>query len=102
MNKRRTFKSELKARVVLEVLTGAKSTAQICREHSIKEQLVARWKKQFLQSASAVFDQEQRQDSQQERIAELERMVGRLTMELEVTKKASQLLSLPRSRNGRS
>lgn len=101
MSKRRAFKPELKAKLVLEVLTGAKSTAQICREHSIKEQLVARWKKQFLQSASAIFEHEQGQDSQPERIAELARMVGRLTMELEVAKKASQLLSLPSTGNGR-
>jgi transposase-like protein len=102
MNKRRSFKPELKAKIVLEVLTGAKSTAQVCREHSIKEQLVTRWKKQFLRSASLIFQQEQHQDSQLDRIAELERMVGRLTIELEVAKKASQLLSLPSSRNGRS
>jgi transposase-like protein len=102
MNKRRSFKPELKAKIVLEVLTGTKSTAQVCREHSIKEQLVTRWKKQFLQSASIIFQQEQLQDSQLDRIAELERMVGRLTMELEVAKKASQLLGLPSPRNGRS
>jgi transposase len=102
MNKRRSFKPELKAKVVLEVLTGAKSTAQVCREHSIKEQLVTRWKKQLLQSASLIFQQEQYQDSQLDRLAELERMVGRLTMELEIAKKASQLLSLPSNRNGRS
>lgn len=102
MNKRRSFKPELKAKVVLEVLTGIKSTAQVCREHNIKEQLVTRWKKQFLHSASIIFQQEQQQDSQLDRIAELERMVGRLTMELEIAKKASQLLSLHSSRNGRS
>lgn len=102
MNKRRSFKPELKAKIVLEVLTGAKSTAQVCRQHSIKEQLVTRWKKLFLQSASIIFQQEQYQDSQQERIAELERMVGRLTMELEIAKKASHLLGQPSSRNGRS
>lgn len=34
------------------------------------------------------------------RIAELERMVGRLTMELEIAKKASSLLDGMRGRNG--
>jgi integrase len=42
MNKRRGLKPELKAKVVLEVLTGAKSTAQVCREHSIKELAIER------------------------------------------------------------
>ena len=36
------------------------------------------------------------------RIAELERMVGRLTMELEATKKAWELVISPPKGNGRS
>ena len=36
MAKRRTFKPEFKARVVLEGLTGVKSTAEICRKHQAK------------------------------------------------------------------
>jgi hypothetical protein len=35
-----------------------------------------------------------------ERIAELERMVGRLTLELQMTKKASQLVTSRFRRNG--
>ena len=49
MAKRRTFKPELKARVVLEELTGGKSTAEICREHQLKPQVFARWKVEFLE-----------------------------------------------------
>jgi hypothetical protein len=40
--------------------------------------------------------------SVQDRIAELERMVGRLTMELEVAKKVSALLPAALRRDGRS
>jgi len=36
-----------------------------------------------------------------QRISELERMVGRLTMELDAAKKASQLLSYRRNGSGR-
>jgi len=101
MAKHRVFKPAFKARVVLQVLTGAKTAAQVCREHQLSEQLLATWKKQLLESASLIFTQERETTADQTRIAELERMVGRLTMELEAAKKASQLLSLHSSRNGR-
>jgi len=50
-----------------------------------------------------VFENKTNQRTESEaRIAELERMVGRLTMELEATKKAWQLVTLPRTGNERS
>lgn len=98
MNKHRTFNPETKARVVLQVLTGAKSAAQVCREHNIKEQVLARWKKDFLEHASLVFQKEREDNSHQGHIAELERMVGKLSMELEISKKASELLALGSTR----
>ena len=101
MAKPREFKSEFKARIVLQVLTGTKSAAQVCREHKIHEPLFTPWKNQFLQRASLVFDRHDQLPEQVERIAELERLIGRLTMELEIAKKASQLLSLPTNRSGK-
>lgn len=57
MQKHRTFKPEFKARVILQILTGEKSAAQICREHKLSDQLLANWKKQFLENAARIFDQ---------------------------------------------
>ncbi len=101
MAKRRTFRPELKARVVLEELTGVKSTAEICREHQLKPQVFSRWKVEFLERASEIFATTPSRGDEQERIAELERMVGRLTMELEAAKKASSILTSHFNRNGR-
>ncbi|MCK4726689.1 MAG: transposase [Anaerolineales bacterium] len=44
MSKRRTFTPGFKADVVLEVLTGAKTIAQVSREHGVKESVVHCWK----------------------------------------------------------
>lgn len=93
MAKRRTFSSEFKVQAVLEVLTGAKSGAQVCREHGIKDTLLSRWKQEFIERAPLLFARSDRQSQGEERIAELERLVGRLTMELEMAKKASFLLT---------
>ena len=90
--KHRTFSPEFKAQAVLAVLSGSKTAAEICREHQIKPDLFSKWKAALLENAAKVFERETTLDPQQARIAELERMVGRLTLELEVAKKASTLL----------
>ena len=102
MKKAREFKPELKARVVLQVLQGSKSAAQICRELQINENLLSRWKKQFLQTAHLVFAQPTTDHPDSARVAELERLVGRLTLELEAAKKVSTLWDSAPRKNGRS
>jgi transposase len=87
MKKRRAFSAEFKARVVLEVLSGANNAAKVCREHQIKPQLFASWKAQFLENAPQVFGQERHLDEKSERIRELERLLGQKTLELEIAKK---------------
>ena len=90
--KRRKFSAELKAEIVLAVLTGEKSQAEICREHELSAQQFSKWKRQFLENAGQAFEQPA-SVGDSEQIAELERLVGRLTMQLEIAKKASSILT---------
>jgi transposase len=101
MAKRRSFQPEFKARLVIEELTGAKTMAEICREHQLSAPVFSRWKVEFLKRAPEIFATEPSRGDEQQRIAELERMVGRLTMELEAAKKASDILTPQLGRNGR-
>lgn len=96
MSKHRTFTPEFKAQVVLEVLSGSKTTAEVCREHALSPQVVNHWKVEFIQSAPKLFQDHGRSTPDQARIAELERLVGRLTLQLEVAKKVSTLLNARR------
>jgi len=101
MASRRMFKPEFKARVVLAELAGVKSAAEICREHRLKPQVFSRWKTEFIDRAPEIFATKPSRGDEQERIAELERMVGRLTMELEAAKKVSNIFTSRLTRNGR-
>lgn len=92
MAKRRRFTPEFKAQVVLEILSGLKTTAEVSREHKLQAQVVNRWKSVFLEQAPTIFERASGQTGEQQRVAELERLVGRLTLELEVAKKASSIL----------
>ena len=89
---RRNFSAEFKAKVVLDIIRGSKSTADVCREYNLKPDLVSHWKNQFLANAAQVFESETKVDPQQARIEELERLAGKLSLELEVAKKALMLL----------
>ncbi len=101
MSKHRVFSPEFKVQRVLEILSGSKTITEVCHEHDLKYDVLARWKNQFLQDAPKVFQDPSSTRDDQTRIAELERLIGRLTLELEIAKKASSYLQAPPQRNGR-
>ena len=92
MAKRRKYSPEFKAQVVLEIISGAKTQAEVARQHRIKPDLINRWRRQFLEKAPSLFERGNRSDGAAEtQIAELERALGTKTMELEAAKKASNI-----------
>ena len=92
--KRRHFTPEFKAEVVLEALRGESSQAELCRRHNLSEDQVSKWKQQFLENAASVFAATDQQSNEAaERIAHLEQLVGRLTVALDIPKKALTFLS---------
>ena len=101
MRKYRKFSAEFKAEQVLAILAGSKTAAEICREYDLKPQVLSTWKAEFLVKAPTVFQSGEQRGEEQVRIAELERLVGRLTMQLEIAKKASLLLRHDLPSNGR-
>jgi len=101
MRNRRVFTPQFKAQVVLEVLSGVQSPAAACREYSLKPEVLSRWKAELVDNAHKVFQSDEQRSQEQARIAELERLAGRLTLELEVIKKASSIWTSASSRNGR-
>ena len=102
MSKQRKFTPEFKAKVVLELLSGSKSSAELCRQYQLSPQLLAQWKATFLERAALVFGSEESRSQEAARIAELERLVGQLTLEAQILKKATMLWPQTRSGNGRS
>ena len=91
--KRRNFRSEFKAEIVLQLISGEKRLAEVCRENQLNSQMVSRWKHELLQNAASVFERKKECSAEQERIAKLEQALGRKTLELEIAKKASSVLA---------
>ena len=93
--KRRNFTPEFKAEVVLEALSGKSSQAEVCRKpHNLSDEQLSKWKRQLLENAATLFEPADKQsDASVERIAQLEQLVGRLTVALDIQKKALTWLS---------
>ena len=83
----RTYTPEFKVRVVMELITSKKSLSEASREYGIKDTVIARWRQEFMERAPQIFEQPGSRDIQAERIAELERTLGRVTLQLEMAKK---------------
>jgi len=92
MRKRRQFTPEFKARLVLDILSGVQSQAEACRKHGLAPNLVALWKTAFVERAHMIFDSDSARSAERTRIAELEQVLGRMTLENEILKKASSRL----------
>lgn len=59
------FTPELKAQIVLEVITGVKSIMEACREYGLKPDVLARWQADFLENAAKAFQSQEYDHSKQ-------------------------------------
>lgn len=85
--KKREFTREFKLQILREIEAG-KSVAQASREYQIHPTMIGRWRKQHAQYADRAFAGNGHLYKDEARIAELERMIGQLTMENALLKKA--------------
>lgn len=90
--KRRSFTRDFKLQIIREVEAG-KSQAQAAREYQITENTISKWRKQHRKYNDRAFAGRGHAYTDEARLAELERMVGRLTMENDLLKKLLQKLN---------
>jgi transposase len=81
-----TYTREFKLAILREVNNGV-PVAQVARENGLHPALVFRWKNEYLENPEKAFAGAGNPYKDQAKIAELERMVGRLYSENEFLKK---------------
>ena len=100
--KGRTFTAEFKLQIVRAALSGEKTVAQLCREHNLSDSVIHTWKKRYREQGEAAFTdpragtespEEQELRMLRNRVAELERFIGRQAVDIEIVQKLQQLSS---------
>jgi len=93
------YTAEFKTKVILELLSGDLTLAEVCSKHGVTSKSIIEWKKIFLLNASLAFNIDGAVSGYQKTIAEkekevneLHRQLGKRTAELEwVSKKLKSL-----------
>jgi transposase-like protein len=98
MARGKTYTREFKLQLCRQAATGEKRPAQLCREHTLAESVLLRWRKEYDARGEAAFTERQpsSEDGALERkVAELERFCGQLALENRVLKKSLERLHSP-------
>ena len=85
----RRYTAQYKTRIVLEILQGEKELGEIAAENNLNPNMVRNWKREFLENASAAFEDPRKAEKEAKKKAEAQRKevdqmlktIGQLTLE---------------------
>ena len=97
------YSPEFKAKIVLQVLQGEKEIGELAQEYSINPNLIRKWKTEFLEKASMVFEDGRKEATKAKRKEErlekekqqMLRTIGQLTLERDFIQDAFRRCGLP-------
>ena len=90
MGSRRRFTKEFKEYVVQQL--DSSSAAEICRENNIHLNLLHRWKKEYESNPHEAFNGNGKLWKEEAKIAQYERLIGQLYIEIDLLKKRTEHL----------
>lgn len=92
---RRKFGAAFKAQVAVEALKERETLSELSKRFKVHAVQISKWKQEFLENASAAFEQDNaRKDAEQEK-QRLYAKIGQLEVERDWLKKTSRQLGLP-------
>ena len=100
---RTVYSPQMKAKVVLEVLQGEKELGAIAQENGINPNMLRSWKREFLENASAAFEDPKKAEKQAKRKEErlkketdqMLKTIGQLTLERDFLQGCFRQCGLP-------
>lgn len=82
----RRYSPRKKFQVVLEVLDGDRSVAQISRAHGVHPNTILNWKEAFLERGAEIFETNSAGSDYEREIADLEQLLGKKEVEIALLK----------------
>jgi transposase-like protein len=84
---RKSYPGKVKFQVVLELLKGKKNTVEVARAWGTHVTTVRGWREEFLKKGPEIFSKDGSTKEHEEKIAELEKIIGQQTIEIALLKK---------------
>lgn len=91
---RKKIEAGIKARAALEAYKGERTIAEIGTKYGVHPNMVTKWKRELMENAAGIFDSKKDHQAAeaQEKIDDLHKNIGELTMERDWLKKKLQIL----------
>jgi transposase len=89
MRAKRTYSAAFKRQVIEELMSGSATMGQLSRRYEISSGLIGHWKNRYMEG-KLVEGKSANVKALEAKIRDLEQMVGRLTMDNELLKKAME------------
>jgi len=86
MKSRRNYTKEFKLSVIQELESG-EDVVKICKRHGLYPQLVLRWRREYRADPINAFGGHGNPSTAETKIAELERKIGQMYLEIDFLKK---------------
>ena len=99
MPKPSRWTAEKRYEIVTEILKGKEPITQIARKHQVSDALIHRWRDRFYEGGKAALNFEggpiaasrSRQQGLEQKVEELEKVIGQQTVEIRFFKKLSAI-----------
>ena len=82
----RRYTAKFKFQVVLEAVRSEKADAGVARAYQVHPITLSKWKKEFLEKGAEVFGGREEVRAYEQKISELERMLGQKEVDLALLK----------------
>lgn len=86
MSARKRYTAKIKFQIVLETLQAKRNVSEISRQYGVHPTMVSKWKGNFLTHGYRIFE-EDHADATTKKIEELETIIGKQTVEIQLLKK---------------
>jgi putative transposase len=79
MNTKRKFSSELKAQIVLSVITKEATAIESSKKHDIAPSLIYKWRDEFLEKAHTAFEVNKEDQVMDRKLKHYEHVIAKIT-----------------------
>jgi transposase-like protein len=83
---RKKHAAKVKFQVVLETLTNENKLIDVARQYGISPNLITKWRKEFFERGSQIFEQGTSEQEAERKINNLQLIIGKKEVEIELLK----------------
>jgi len=96
-NKRKKYSAAFKAQVAIEAIKEVETLSELSKRFDVHPQMISNWKREFISRGAEIFSSKAPDEEAEKREKALYEKIGRLEVEVDFCRRASEQLGIKRS-----